>query len=117
MIDRLKQAAIGFLFWVAFGVPVLLALVTLPLFILAYALGAENVRPWVYRVGKALDQTANAALFGGHPKETISSHTGRWIVSGRDMPFWVFMVERLTDIFEPDHCVKAIEEPFIGEPL
>jgi len=117
MIARLRQAALGLLFWVAFGIPVLMSLIVLPLFILAYACGAENIRPWVYRVGKALDQTSNAVLFGGHPKETVSSHAGRWIVSGRDMPLWVPVVDYATGIFEAEHCVKSIEEPFIFEVL
>jgi hypothetical protein len=115
--DKIKQVALGFLFWIAFSIPVLLAIITLPFFILAFACGAENLRPWVYRVGKALDQTSNAALFGGNPKETVSSHAGRWIVSGRNMPAWVPVVDRATGIFEDDHCVKAIEEPFLGESL
>lgn len=117
MGSRAQQAILGVLFWIAFGLPILLSLIALPLFILAYACGADNVRPWVYRVGKALDQTANAALFGGHPKETISSHTGRWLISGRDVPWQFAAVDALTGLFERGHCIKAIEEPFRNEPL
>jgi len=115
--SRLLPATLGFLFWFAFSIPVQVSILVLPIFIIAYLLGAENLRPWVYRVGKALDQTANAALFGGNPKETISSHTGRWIVSGKPIPLKFQAVEILTDLFEEGHCVKAIEEPFIFEPL
>ena len=117
MIARLRQAALGFLFWLAFGIPVLIALALLPVAIVAFACGAENIRPWVYRTGKALDQTVNAVLFGGHSKETVSSHTGRWIVSGRPIPLQFRAVWMLTDLFEHDHAVKAIEEPFVNEPL
>jgi hypothetical protein len=116
-MERFRQAALGLLFWIVFSIPVLLSIVVLPLFILAFALGADGVRPWCFRVGKALDQTANAVLFGGHSKETVSSHTGRWIVSGRNIPWQFAAVDLLTNIFERNHCVKAIEEPFVNEPL
>lgn len=119
MSARAKQAILGFLFWLAFGVPVVLALIFLPFAIIAYACGADNIRPWVYRTGKALDQTVNAALFGGHPKDTVSSHCGRWYIdtSGRRIPLRFKLVKWLTGLFEQDHAIKAIEEPFLNEPL
>lgn len=117
MSDRAKQVILGLLFWLAFSVPVVAAIVLLPLAIVAFACGADNIRPWVYHVGKALDQTVNAALFGGHPKETVSSHTGRWYTSGREVPLKFRLVMLLTNLFEADHAIKAIEAPFVNEPL
>ena len=117
MSDRAKQVLLGLLFWLAFSVPVAIAIVLLPFAIAAFACGADNLRPWVYRVGKALDQTVNAALFGGHPKETVSSHTGRWYTSNLNVPLKFRLVRLLTDFFEDRHCIKAIEEPFRNEGL
>jgi hypothetical protein len=117
MTVRTKQVLLALLFWFAFAPIAILGIVCLPVGVLLYALGNDNIRDWVYRCGKALDQFDNALIFGGLPQETISSHTGRWVVSGRPMPFKFQFVYWLTDLFEEDHAVKAIEEPFEKEPL
>lgn len=117
MSPRAKQVALALLFWFAFGPAAILGILCLPIGILLYALGNENIRDWVYRCGKALDQFDNALVFGGLPQETISSHCGRWVLSGQPLPLKVRFVVMLTNIFERDHCLKAIEPPFVGKDL
>jgi hypothetical protein len=117
MSARAKQVVIGLLFWIVFAIPAVLCLLLQPVGILLYALGNDNIRAWVYRTGKAIDQFNNAAWFGGDPKETISSHTGRYILSGKTLPWRFEFVAALTDLFEPAHCVNAVEEPFKDQPL
>lgn len=95
----------------------MLGILCLPLGVLAYACGNENIRDWVYRCGKALDQFDNALVFGGLPQETISSHTGRWVLSGQPIPWKFRFVIALTSVFEREHCLKAVEHPFVGAEL
>jgi len=115
--DRTRQVLLGMLFWMAFAPVAILTILLQPVLIIVYALGNDHIRAWVYRTGKAIDQLDNASIFGGDPKETISSHCGRWVVSGLTLPLKVRFVVMLTNLFEQDHCVKAIEKPFINEPL
>jgi len=119
MSPRARQVAMGMIFWLAFAPAALLTILLQPLLILIYAVGNDHIRDWIYRTGKAIDQLDNASIFGGHPKETISSHTGRWLLdtSGRPIPLKFRFVNWLTNLFEKDHCIKAIEEPFKNLPL
>jgi hypothetical protein len=117
MTDRVKQVLLAGLFWLAFGIPTFFIVAFLPVCIGLYACGNDAIRDWVYRVGKALDQLCNAALFNGFPQETISSHTGRYVKSGLPMPWKFRFVRWLTDLFEKDHAIKAIEPPFAGLEL
>jgi len=108
----------GLLMFVVFSIGVVLSLPLFAIAIVAFLLtGSDYAAEFVGFRGKSLDQVCNAVYCGGHPKETISSHAGRWIVSGLPLPVWVRVVRAVTDIFERDHCVKAIEEPFRGMPL
>lgn len=116
-MEVLKQVAAGLAFWLIFGLLALGAIATIPVAIALFALNIGNLRDWVYRTGKALDEVGNAAWFGGLPQETISSHTGRYIQSGKPLPFMFRLVVWVTDLFEKNHCVKAIEEPFLKEEL
>lgn len=117
MSDRAKQVILAGVFWCVFGIPTFFIVLLLPVGIICYAFGNDHIRAWVYRTGKALDQLINAALFGGLPQETVSSHTGRWVMSGQPIPWKFTFVITLTDMFEEDHCVKAIEHPFVGMEL
>ena len=117
MTPRAKQVILALLFWFAFAPAAVLGILCLPIGVLVYACGNENIRDWVYRCGKALDQFDNALVFGGLPQETISSHCGRWVKSGKPQPFKVRFVVALTNLFEKDHCVKAIEPPFADEDI
>lgn len=120
MKKRLGRAFAAFLMWLAFTLPTLPVLIlVLPLRILLYAItGNEELERRIKVPGKALDQFCNAEFFGGHPKETISSHAGRWLIEAPDRaPRWVHVIDWLTGLFEKDHCEKAIEAPFIGMPL
>ncbi len=117
MTARTLQVFLGLLFWVAFGPLAIVGIICLPLGILCYSFGNDNIRAWVYRTGKALDQLDNALIFGGLSQETISSHCGRWVLSGLPLPLKVRFVVALTNLFEEDHCIKAIEHPFIGMEL
>ncbi|MCC6531516.1 MAG: hypothetical protein IT531_03125 [Burkholderiales bacterium] len=105
---------------IAFIVPMLpVLLVVLPLRVVAYAfVGGDNLRSSIKIPGKALDQLVNATYFGGHPKETISSHAGRWLTEAPERaPRWAHVIAWLTNIAEKDHVIKAIEAPFKGLPL
>lgn len=117
--SRLKASVVGLLFWLVFTVPALAALALQLVGIVVYVLtGSAFVRNWVYQTGKGIDGFNNAAWFAGSPKETISSHTGRWYASGRaDIPKRFRFVRWLTDLFERGHAVRAIEEPFKDFPL
>ena len=117
MSDRTKQVLLGLIFWVAFGPLAIVGIVCMPIGVLIYAVGNDHIRDWVYRCGKALDQFDNALIFGGLPQETISSHTGRWVVSKQPLPLKFRFVYWLTNLFEQDHAVKAIEPPFKDQPL
>ena len=117
MTPRSRQVALGGLFWIAFAPLAIMGILLQPLAILIYALGNDHIRAWIYRTGKALDQFDNALLFGGEPQETISSHTGRYVLSGKPLPWKFAFVKWLTDRFEYNHCVEAIEEAFKNEPL
>jgi len=114
---RAKIVAMGALFWLAFAPFAMLGLLLLPLGIFLYALGNDNIKERVFQVGRAADQFDNALLFGGEPQETISSHCGRWVLSGQPLPIKVRFVVMLTDLFETDHCVNAIEDAFKDAPL
>lgn len=123
VLPRLEVVILGLLFWIVFGLGTVITLAGQLVGIGAYALfGYEAARDWVYSTGKGTDGINNAAWFGGNAKETISSHTGRWIVSALasngqlKVPLKFRFVNWLTGLFETDHCVKAIEAPFIGQP-
>ena len=117
MSPRARQVALGCLFWIAFAPIAIVGILIQPITILIYAFGNENIRAFIYRTGKALDQFDNALIFGGEPQETISSHCGRWILSGRPLPPKVRFVVMLTNLFEYNHCVSAIEDAFKDAPL
>ena len=79
--------------------------------------GLDSDEDYIYRVGKALDQVTNAATFAGHPGETTSSHVGRWVKSGKPMPWWATVINWITDKADTNHCIDSIEEQFFNEPL
>lgn len=126
--NRWQKATIGLLMWAIFALSALAVLVLQPVGILVYvATGNERIRDWVYRTGKAVDQLANAAWFHGHPKETVSSHAGRWLraeglglaldAKTTSVPSWVLAVRWLTDLVDAGHVRRAIETQFLDEPL
>ena len=121
MKKRLGEAFAATLMWLIFtmmALPVLL--LAFPWWIVRYAVtGSADAREAVKQPGKALDQFCNCSYFAGHPKETISSHAGRWLFEkhGLPIPWWADVVARITDEFEPGHVFKAIEAPFLGRPL
>jgi hypothetical protein len=120
---RLGKAFAAFLMWLIFGLVALVTIVLQLLGILIWmATGRQSIYDWVKDTGKAIDSLANAAVFRGHPKETVSSHAGRYIQRERvdptrPAPRWARFVAWLTGLFEPDHTVKAIEESFRELPL
>lgn len=117
-MKRLALFIAGSLMFIVFGIGTIVALPLIAIALVVYLItGSEWCAEYVGFRGKSLDQVCNAYWCGGHPKETVSSHAGRWIVSGRPLPTWVRVVRVVTDVFEKDHCVKAIEEPFRNLPL
>lgn len=83
--------------------------------------GNDNIRDRIYGFGKAEDQATNAALFNGLPQETVSSHVGRIfqkrIAQDYDPPKWARAIKWITDLFEFEHVLQSVEEPFEGERL
>ncbi len=124
-MNRIAKAFVAVLMWIYFSTGLILMIVLQALGIVAWLFtGNKKIEEWVKVTGKASDQCNNAAFYHGHPKETISSHAGRWYrayinneVEEYLVPDWVFMVDRITDIFERDHVLKAIEKPFEDQPL
>lgn len=99
--------------------------VTLPLLVVYLF----NASAWLYdRIGKfgqALDSCANVPFLDGHPKETISSHVGRFYEAKFGNPYklrpyatqpdvvipWqAQFVKWLTDLAEKDHVLHAVEQ-------
>lgn len=117
-MTRLRIVVLGLLFWIVFGIGTLATLLGQFIGIFAYAVtGRDGIRDWVTRTGQGTDGLCNAAFFNGDPRETISSHTGRWILSGQPMPLKFRFVNWLTNLFETNHPLKAIQAPFMGQPL
>lgn len=119
MKRRLGEAVAAMLMWCIFGAGVVLYLVVMPLLIIRYVIvGTESARNAVKLPGKALDQAFNCIYFHGHPKETLSSHAGRWLFEAPERaPWWVPVVATVTAWFEENHVQKAVEAPFLGTPL
>jgi hypothetical protein len=63
-------------------------------------------KPRWLRLLLALDQLANVAVLNGDEDETISSNAGKSMARGKR---WACILCRLLDLFESDHCAKAIE--------
>lgn len=55
----------------------------------------------------SIDQFVNT-IFGGDPDETISSRTGKAVVSGKG--YIAEVLNKFLNFFEKDHSVKSIEE-------
>lgn len=132
MKARLLKAIAAALMHAVFGLVCAVAwFACWPALVYWVATGSDAVRAWVGAFGKAEDQAANAAVLGGHHKETVSSHAGRWMelkygnpydrIPARDpglrLPMWVLAVHTVTGLFEKDHVLKAVEAPFRGQPL
>lgn len=120
MKKRLGESVAALLMWAFFGTAIVAFLAVFPLLTVRYIVtGKPEHRDAVKRPGKALDQVVNCAYFGGNPKETLSSHAGRWLFEQHSLPvpWWVGVVEKITGLFEKDHVIKAIEAPFLGQPL
>lgn len=114
----MKITVLGLLFWLVFTMSGILTFMCQFCGIFKYLLtGSEIEKKWVTSTGQGSDGPSNASWFGGDPRETISSHTGRWIQSGQPMPRKFRFVAWLTNLFEQDHAVKAIESAFKNQPL
>lgn len=64
-----------------------------------------NWNKYYWNILIALDQLANAILFGD-PDETLSSRAGK----GVDRYIVWYLLCVILDYFDPDHCEKYIEE-------
>lgn len=132
---RLQISIAAFLMWGIFAVYDTLAMAVLPVLITAYLFtGRARLYREVGNAGKAMDQLCNVVFLDGHPKETVSSHAGRYYEAkygnpykGRPnalrpnlvIPARYRFVHWLTDKFERDHARKAVEQWTIdaGLPL
>jgi hypothetical protein len=132
MKKRLGKAAAAAVMLFAFGLGSLLALPCVAVALLGFAVtGREGFGRYVSYRGKSFDQVCNTYWFNGHPKETISSHAGRYFEAkygnpykGRPatdpelvIPRWARAIAWLTNLAEADHCLKAVESAFVGMPL
>jgi hypothetical protein len=96
--------------------------------------GNEWMQKVVVNFGIAEDQAFNVVLLGGHPKETTSSHVGRYYEAkygnpyknrpiptnpGLVIPITVQFLNWITGLAETDHALKAVEQWAIdqGVPL
>ncbi len=71
-----------------------------------------------FNAALVIDKLDNLVFFGGQTGETVSSHTGRWYVSGRtDIPWKFQFVHKLCDWTQPGHCETHIEPQFKDAPL
>lgn len=111
--------------WISFGLVVWVGFVLVPFAVVAYVCRESE---WLYKriggYGQALDSCANTLFMDGHPKETISSHCGRYyetkygnLYKNRPatnpevvLPWQAIFVKWLTDIGEVDHVYKAVEQ-------
>ena len=92
----MKQRLAGLLLWAMLALFALAAIVATPLRILFGNIDCarESLRAW--------DQMANAGLFGGFARESLSSHAWR----AREA-WWARLVILVTEPIEPDHCRGA----------
>ncbi len=125
MKKRLAIAFAAIVMLICFLTVIVGALVALPLFILGYVITGSD---WLYArigaFGHGLDSCANVPWLDGHPKETISSHTGRFYEAkygnpykkrpatnpDQVIPWQAAFVKWLTDKAETNHVYKAVEQ-------
>lgn len=65
------------------------------------------MKQYIWNLLISIDQVCNT-IFGGFPDETMSSRMGKHL-SKHDCPFCNMMCKFL-NLFQKDHCVKAIEQ-------
>lgn len=122
-MKRLGKAFAAAIMLVVFGVGSILAMPLVAAAIVVYAMtGSEWCEMYVGFRGKSFDQVVNTYWFNGHPKETVSSHAGRWLLAldageVKAVPLWVSVVDFVTDLAEKNHCRKSVEQAFFGMPL
>lgn len=119
---RAAIALVTLMMYCYFALANIVAIIWLPFVIVWWVIRNLNSdRDYVYRVGKAMDQVANAANWAGNSKETVSSHVGRLIKREREQgvkaPAWAHFINNVTSVFQKDHCINSIEAPFINEPM
>ena len=134
MIFRLKIAIAALVMLVLFLTIIIPAAIAVPFLLVVYIFaGSDWLRSRVTSFGQGLDGAANVVFLDGHPKETISSHVGRWYekkygnaYEGRPpsipdlvIPWRARFVKWLTDKGEPDHVYKSVEQWAVdkGVPL
>ena len=66
-------------------------------------------RSWIMRLLLVIDQLFNVMLFNGSNDETISSHIGRRIKSGKANWFEKLLCKFLR-LIEAKHCIKSLGE-------
>jgi hypothetical protein len=66
--------------------------------------------PWRVRTGTAFSQLINAALFNGHPNQSIST---RAFYDQHKSRFWSFIRIMADAIFGENHCEMSCEEDII----
>lgn len=131
-MKRIALFLAGSFMLIVFGTGVLVAL---PMFALALVwfliTGSVTAQEFVSFRGMSLDQVCNAVYLKGDPRETVSSHCGRFYEAKYGNPYkrrpatnpdlvipWrVQFVHRLTSLAEKDHVLKAVQAPFVGMPL
>ena len=74
-------------------------------------------KQWLYNIAAGFDRMMNA-VFGGDPRETISSRLGKYLQAPdpkcRLCRWTVGAVCAMLNLFQRGHCVKA-EDPTVGD--
>jgi len=65
-----------------------------------------TLKKYIKNVALARDQLINAVT-GGDPDESISSRAGKALLKDK---LWAKFLCKFLNIFERDHCLKAIEK-------
>lgn len=132
MIQRIKIVIAAIIMLVLFLAVIIPAAISVPFLLAAYVLtGSDWLRSRVTSFGQGLDGAANVVLMDGHPKETISSHAGRFYEAkygnpyeGRPatqpdlvIPWQARFVHWLTNLAEPGHVLKSVEQWTIDQKV
>lgn len=122
MKARLGKAFAALLMWFFFSLGALAVIVCQFFGIFTWLVTSKKeVFDWVKKTGKGTDALNNGAWFGGNVKETISSHTGRFLLREKEQnipaPAWAKLLGWILNQFDDNHAIDAIEAPFKDLPL
>lgn len=125
MIERVKLLFAALFMLIVFLLIIIVGVVLTIIFLIGYLItGSAWLRSRVTNFGIGLDQAANVVFMDGNPKETISSHAGRYYEAkygnpykgrpatrpGLVIPWQAVAVCTVTNLGEKDHVLNAVEQ-------